>query len=509
MKNFTKEKLFEELSKWIESKREQITESTAHLLRFKTISGGKTDFEKAQFEKALQECFDYLETFSDRMGLKFKNYDGKVNVIEQPEGDKVVAIPVHIDVVPVGGGWRYPPFEGVIARGKLWGRGAQDDKGPAMACLFGLYALKELGLTFHTKTRMLIGTQEEVGNWSDIRHYLDREGAPDFGFTPDGLFPIINGEKGIMTLQICLECSEIPLTDNEIEFYELNGGDRVNIVPDYANLTFLLPLDNPESALKKLELEVREFLGNNEDAKIDLPLKIDEKDEYPGRKKVVLHFIGESAHGSLPWNGHNAILDGLKFFSKYQKYSYLPLRTYAEFICKSSLDYNGKGLDIYKMHDFIGATTVNLGMIRLSRKGGISYLNIRPPLGLTIKEIKERVEKVILPVRTESGINIYQKHEGTGAEALFVDPDKYPFYFNAMKVAYQSVTKKLPELKAIGGTTFAKALPNTVCFGPVLEEGDEKELAHMKDECVTIDELIRNTKIYGYALGLMTANLSS
>lgn len=506
MKTWTKENLYEELTKWVDNKQGYLTESTANLLRFRTVSGGKTDLEKAQFQKSIKECFKYLSELSEKIGLNFVNLDDKVSYIEQPEGDKVVAIPAHIDVVPAGEGWRYPAFGGIIARGKVWGRGAQDDKGPLMACLFGLYGLKELGVKFHTKIHLVIGTQEEVGDWSDIQYYISKEGSPAFGFTPDGTFPIINGEKGIMNLNIHLDCDLTHRSDDSIDFFELSGGDRANIVPDLADLSLLLPSKNPESALIELEKEVREFLANNSNSKIDFPLEIIKQDEQSGRKIVTIHFRGEPAHGSKPWDGHNAISDSLNFISRLKN---IPkeIKTFAEFIYRSTLDHNGKSLNIYVFHDFIGPTVINLGIVRLSLKGGHVVINIRPPLGLTCSEVKEKIESVIRPVVAGSGVKIYQKHEGKGIEALYVDPQKYSFYFNAMTTAYQTVTKMPAELNSIGGTTFAKACPNTVCFGPVIVHGEEKELCHMKDECVTINELIRNTKIYGYTLGLMAAEL--
>lgn len=503
---FTSDILYDELSKWIDDKQVYLSESTASLLRFKTVSGGKTEAEQAQFKNAIDDCLNYLKDMSENFGLNFVNLDGKVCYIEQPEGEGVIAVPVHIDVVPAGDGWRYPAFGGIIARGKIWGRGAQDDKAPLMSCLFGLYGLKQLGVEFKTKTRIIIGTQEEIGDWSDLHYYVQKEGNPVFGFTPDCTFPIINGEKGMFNLKICLKSTPEKANPGNIEFLELTGGDRANIVPDIAFIRFLLPSDKTDAAKTQIETEVREFLGNNNDAKIDFPLNFDKIHETSGRKIAEITFRGEASHGSIPWNGHNAISDALKFLLSGKN---IPkaVAIYSEFIFKATLDLYGKGLDIYKFHDFIGPTTVNLGIINLNQEGGFVTLNIRPPIGLNGKEIKERVERVLTPVRKDSGIDIFQDSKGNGTDALFVDPKKNPFYFEAMKTAYQKVTKQPAEYRAIGGTTFAKAFPNTVCFGPVLEQGDEKELAHMKDECVGINELVRNTKIYGYTLGLMTGNV--
>ncbi len=507
MSVITKEELYDKLVKWIEEKQGYLIESTAQLLRFRTISGGKTDTEINQYEKGISECLAYLEKMANNFGLNFVNLDKKVCYIEQPEGEEIVAIPVHIDVVPTGDGWRYPPFSGVIARGKVWGRGAQDDKGPIMECLFGLYALKELGLKFNKKIRIVIGTKEEIGDWSDLHYYIEKFGAPAFGFTPDCLFPIINGEKGMLNLKICLDNQNKKEYTEEIEFLSLMGGDRANIVPDNSVLSLLLPSKNTDESISKIEEEIKSFLANNQKSHILIPIDTNKTDEETGRKIAEITFKGEPAHGSIPWHGHNAIADSLKFIMNLKN---LPqeIKVYTEFLYKSTLDFNGKGLNIYKLHDFIGPTSVNLGVIHLNRKEGLATINIRQPIGLTIPEIKEKIQQVITPVKSESGVNIYLRHDGGGVEALYVDPNKYPFYFEAMETAYKRVTNLKPELQSIGGTTFAKAFPNTVVFGPVILQGEEKEMAHMKDECVSINEIIRNTKIYAYALGLMCTEIA-
>lgn len=64
-----------------------------------------------------------------------KNVDHMAGHIEMGQGEELVGVLCHVDVVPAGdvASWTYPPFEGQVADGKLFGRGAIDDKGPTMA----------------------------------------------------------------------------------------------------------------------------------------------------------------------------------------------------------------------------------------------------------------------------------------------------------------------------------------------------------------------------------------
>lgn len=58
--------------------------------------------------------------------------------------------------------------------------------------------------------RLLVGCNEEKGS-SCIRHYVEAGGEiPVMGFTPDGMYPIINGEKGIAVVDFCRALAPVP-----------------------------------------------------------------------------------------------------------------------------------------------------------------------------------------------------------------------------------------------------------------------------------------------------------
>lgn len=78
-------------------------------------------------------------------------------------------------MVPAGEGWTVTePFEPVEKDGKLYGRGTADDKGPAVAALYAMRAIKELGIPVKKNVRLILGTDEECGS-SDIEVYYKRE----------------------------------------------------------------------------------------------------------------------------------------------------------------------------------------------------------------------------------------------------------------------------------------------------------------------------------------------
>ena len=475
--------------------KEYLVRDTAKLLTFETISGGKTQEEKDKFNQELNKCHDFLKTLAEEHGMVYREIDGIVSVIEQPSetGDKGLGIPLHVDVMPVSGDWKHPPFSGTVAEDIIWGRGAQDDKGPLMACLYGVFALKKLGARFIRPIHIVMGRGEEVGQWGDVQHFIEKEGAPAFSFTPDATFPIINGEKGIMNLRLDVEWDR-PDAGGALRFKTLSGGTRANAVPDRAEIVFATDDPGIEETLKK---QLEEFVAKNPGAKLEGPEKIEEG--------IKLSFLGESAHGSLPDHGHNAILDAVRFLSEHESAS-RECQAFCSFLYESCSKFFGDGFDIAVEHPFVGKTTVNLGVLTLDEKRGEATINVRPTLGLSCREGAERATSVVKAQSEKTGVRMYiRQTKQWGKEPLFVDPEENAFFISSLQEAYQAVTGREPNLESIGGTTFAKAYPNCVSFGPVLKE-EEEELAHMTNEHVKVDHQLRNARIYAYAMALLTTD---
>lgn len=100
--------------------------------------------------------------------------------------------------MPAGNGWDTDPFDPVIKDGNLIGRGASDDKA-GDGRLLRLEDLKGPGVHFNKKVRFIVGTDEEA-DWTGMHRYFEVEPAPTFGFSPDAEFPVINGEKGQVSM---------------------------------------------------------------------------------------------------------------------------------------------------------------------------------------------------------------------------------------------------------------------------------------------------------------------
>lgn len=176
--------------------------------------------------KALNKSLE----ISKKLGFKTVNLDNYIGYAEYGEGENYICAIGHIDVVPEGKDWEYPPYEGIIKNGKIYGRGVLDNKGPIISCLYGLYVLKELNLKLNKKVRIIFGCNEETG-FKDIPYYLEREKPPLMGFTPDCKYPVVYGEKGMAKL---LLKREFDCTEEEFKSFTTKLSDKINIT--YENL---------------------------------------------------------------------------------------------------------------------------------------------------------------------------------------------------------------------------------------------------------------------------------
>jgi succinyl-diaminopimelate desuccinylase len=493
--------------------REPLIADTARILQFNTVSGATDEEGKRLYREQILACAEWLEGRVREMGFNWLAKPGRWYCIEWPAQTAgkpiVLGIPTHIDVVPVGGTWTHPPFSGAVADGFIWGRGIQDDKGPLVAVLYGLWALKKIGYKPLVDYRIIVGTQEEIGDWSDIREYLDEQGNPDFGFTPDADFPLITGEKGMLTLRAESQwnAADQPPTGRGVRFHSLKGGTRANVVPDLCEIILHFPAAEREAVLSELFRATAQFMEEHPSASITL-LPENARNIGNGEGELLLSFLGKSAHGSKPEKGHNAILDALCFLMAFETFP-PALRAYAQFLHTACSDFSGAALHIASTHEFVGPTTVSLGVAHIEETGGHVLINTRPTLGLDWRDAAGRAGEIARAYAEKVGADIVIRPNHDGTNALFLDPKTAGAFLRGLQEGYQSVTGLEPTLKSIGGTTYAKAMPNCCAFGPLLLQTGDEDLTHQTNERFAVKSQVRNAAIYGLALALAGLNLAA
>ena len=457
-----------ELNKLIDDMKEDIVKSTQEIIKIKsTESEAKPGMPYGEGVSNALECA--LNT-AKRLGLHTVNLDGYVGYAEYGQGEDYVLALGHLDIVPAGDGWIYPPYGAEIHDGKMYGRGTTDDKGPIMATLFGLKAIKDANLPVSKRIRVLFGTNEETGS-KELDHYLEKEKPPVAGFTPDADYPIINGEKGITIFDITKDFNS--KSDGEKYIKYIRGGQVANMVPDYCEAGIIS--SNARSIVKSLE----EFTKDN-DIKLSAVVN---------KNLIIIKSVGESAHGSLPELGTNAIMQLLAFLGTIDIGSN-ETSELIEFLNKNiGMETHGESFGVCLEDKNSGKLSFNVGTINMDRNSASITLNLRYPVTNKLEDMMDPFNKKINGTGLKIEKFVHQK-------PLYFSPDN-PIIKTLQKV-YTEQTGEEAKLLSIGGGTYAKEMPNIVAFGPMFP--GEPDTIHKQNEYITIDNLIENAKIYAHAL---------
>jgi len=89
-------------------------------------------------------------------------------------GGRAIVLLHHMDVVPAGPGWTARPFAGEIRDGRLWGRGAVDDKSLGIAQLAAFLDLKRRGVPLERDVIYLAVADEENGGGQGVSWMMER-----------------------------------------------------------------------------------------------------------------------------------------------------------------------------------------------------------------------------------------------------------------------------------------------------------------------------------------------
>ncbi|MGO5072426.1 dipeptidase PepV [Clostridium sporogenes] len=457
-----------EINKIIEELKDDLIDSTAELIKIKSIEGEAK--EGKPYGEGVASALEKALEISEKLGFKTVNVDGYVGYAEYGEGDEYVGVLGHLDLVPEGDGWKYPPYAAEIHDGKMYGRGTTDDKGPIMAALYGLKAIKEAKLPLSKKVRILFGTNEETGS-NEIEHYLAKEKPPVLGFTPDAEYPIIYAEKGITIFDVVKKL-EIK-NDKAIKLKYIKGGQASNMVPDYCEAGIECP--DTDMIIRSVE-----YCANRN----GIELTAEEKGGL-----VVVKSFGLSAHGSTPEIGKNAIMQMFKFLAELPLGHCDELQFIRFFNNNVGNETDGKSFGVDLEDEPSGKLSFNVGTISMENNEIKMALNLRYPVTYKAEDLMEKFNKKI----EGTGIKIENFQD---QKPLYFD-DKHPLIKSLQKV-YKEQTGKEPELLAIGGGTYAKEMPNIVAFGPLFP--GEPDVIHKKDEYIELENLVLNAKIYGHAI---------
>ncbi|MDY0235360.1 MAG: dipeptidase PepV [Gudongella sp.] len=460
----------------IDKMKDDIIKKTSDLVEFRSI---KSDaLENAPFGVEIRHSLDYTLNLCKELGFKTKDIDGYAGHVEYGEGDELIGILVHLDVVPEGNGWTYDPFSLTLDNGRLYGRGVNDDKGGVIASIYALKAVMDSGLKMNKRFRIILGCDEESG-WECMSHYFAVEEMPSCGFSPDGPFPIVNREKGILRVQIDENFSDIP--KNQVKIINLKGGQRANMVPEICECNLEIGTADIDKFIERLDILSKRL-------NIDFEIKKD---------SALINLItrGRSAHGSEPELGENAAMKMLTLLSNIEEMNTSQQRFIKFIVNNIGFETEGETLGIDLCDEESGKLTLNTGIVEMTDKTANVILDIRYPVSFKGGDIFDSISKKaslynIVTRKIEDKTPLYVPKENQLIERL--------------STAYNQVTGEEPTLIALKGGTYARAIKNAVAFGPIMP--GKEDTAHQKDEYLELEDLIMSTKIYAQAIVELNKN---
>jgi succinyl-diaminopimelate desuccinylase len=447
------------LKKYLDEKKNDIIRDVCELVKIGSVSDDPLK---------VNDALEYVLSLARSFGFKASAVlGGQAGVVEIGAGDETLGILSHVDVVGPGdmAQWHSKPFEPVVRDGKIFGRGTLDDKGPLIVCLYAMKAVCELGLPLTKKVQLILGTQEEV-EWTDMKAYVEEFPLPDYGFTPDGEFPVCNIEKGAMDIALSFPIDppdRIPVDGKYLT--GLDAGTASNVVPGVCTA------------------EIEEYLDGR-------------------TKRTALKVQGKAVHSCQPEKGDNAIfkmaeLLGTMELSKNRIYTLLKM------INEKLSDIYGKELGLYSSSEyyrgeFVHRNVFSPTMFKIEDGAAKININVRFPYGADENGILKAFQEIAEDHGGDSRLEEY-------LPAVYVSKDK-PFV-TAFADAYDEVSGRKNEFVLAYGGSYAKAMPNIVSWGPVFP--DDEDTCHEENEYISIESLMDNAKIFAAAIAKIVLSSKS
>jgi succinyl-diaminopimelate desuccinylase len=436
------------------------------------------DGEVYPFGKGVQEALECMLEIGREKGFDVyndENYAGHIEWKSENGGNEYFGIVGHLDVVPVGTDWTTDPFEMVDkGDGFVYGRGTSDDKGPVVACLYAMKALKDEGLEPKMNIRLVLGLDEETGHIS-ADHYTEHCGQPSLGFTPDADFPLVNGELGIMIFELAQKFKTKPAKD-EMRLTKLEGGVAPNAVPAYAKAVVAGSKEHYDLISDRAKLYAEET-----------GYKLKTKKQGTS---LVIEAFGQAAHGAHPDLGLNAVSILMDFLGRIS-FASEELNEFIDFYNDHiGFDLHGERIGCFFEDKPSGPLIFNVGMANINEDLASLSINIRYPIKSTDEQVIEGIETVLEGTRIGLVMRAVQKP----IHCHRADPICQTY----MK-AYRDETGDMEtDAMIIGGGTYAKMFNNILAFGAAFP--DDENTMHQADEKFSIDSFMKMARIYARAI---------
>ena len=447
--------------KYFDAHMDEIIKSLGEIISIQSVA--TLDSEVKPFGEGSAKALKWGENFLKSLGMKTLNVDGYAVHGDYKDGEPVLAVLSHLDTVPAGEGWSFDPFTLTQKDGNLYGRGTIDDKGPSVAVLYAIKAINDLKIPIERNFRVVFGGFEE-GGCEDIEYYQTKFAFPEMVFTPDGSFPVLNCEKGLvhLTFKGALETGE-----KRADY--LKAGTVINAVPGKAEFT----LENITDS------ELKAALNGLDGFKLETQQNGD---------TLTGTLIGKSAHGSRPENGLNTATALAAAFARLGISGFDKLTQIFP-----HGDFSGKAMGMGFSDKVSGEMTCVLTQLAVDKTSLTAGVDIRFPIDKTSRQILD----IICTELENAGFEV------TSTEAMephYVD-ENTPLVQTLLKV-YEGISGQKGECIAEGGVTYVHNTKGAVAFGA--EFPWENNNMHGADEHISLETFKANLNMYANAIVELT-----
>lgn len=458
------------VERWVDEHRDEMLRDIGTLVAVNSIRGEAAPgapFGEGPAE-ALRRALDMCASY----GFAVKNYDGYVGTADMNDKPAALDILAHLDIVDAGAGWDTDPFTIVEKDGCLYGRGTDDDKGPAVAALYAMRAVRESGLELKGNVRLVLGTDEECGS-SDLRYYFSKEKSAPYTFSPDASFPVYNTEKGHYAPAFRKSWEEETALPRVLT---IDGGFRINVLPADAKACVA---GLGEDEVRAIALQMAE--------KLKVSVSVEDKAGC-----VEISVSGQDAHASTPELGNNGITALIAILCA------LPLADCESTKAIKSLDKlmphgdtAGKALGIAMEDEISGALTLAFSLLTLNDTGMEGRFDSRVPICANEDNCRIAAEKSF----AEEGFEV----EGSMLPPHHTSADT-PFVQTLLK-RYEQFTGLKGECLSMGGGTYVHDIEGGVAFGTAMPGYDTN--LHSANEHILIEDMLTSCKIFAMVIADM------
>lgn len=405
----------------------------------------------APFGQGIRNALDEMMKICEKLGFKtYEDPDGYYGYAEVGSGEKIFGVICHLDTVPAGdlAKWDQDPFKGTVVNDAVYGRGAQDDKGPGIAALFAVKALMDQGYHFNQRIRFIYGTDEEI-LWRGIDEYNKKESPIDSGISPDAEFPVTYAEKGLQQSYLVG-----PGTDQ----LKISLKNAFNAVPDQA------VYDGPRQDEVKAALDKHGFEYTSDDKQITV--------------------LGKAVHAMLAPQGTNAVLR--LAIALDEVFAFKPLDFIGKLFKEDATGSNVLG----EVKDESGQLTFNISSLEINEQETRMQIDMRIPVTIDRDDLVDQLSEKVAPYEL--------KYEHYDYLAPLYVPKDSALVQTLMKVYKEETGDQDAQPQISGGATFARTMNNCVAFGGMLPT--TPDYMHQENEQWPLKDMFKTMEIYAHAI---------